>query len=57
VCGSSATDPTVRSLFLRYYPVLSEKGSIDPESWKSYACGIVSFTPEAFASCACAASP
>lgn len=49
-------DPAVRSLFLRYYPVQSTKGSVDPQSWKSYACGITSFTPAAFASCACGGS-
>ncbi len=50
-------DPDVRSRFLSYYPVESEKGKLDPQDWKSYACGIVSLTPAAFASCACPASP
>ena len=48
-------DPAVRGLFLTYYPVYSQKGSIDPQSWKAYACGIVSATPADFASCYCPA--
>jgi len=46
-------DPVVRGLFLTYYPVRSQKGSIDPQSWKAYACGITSSTPADFASCYC----
>jgi hypothetical protein len=52
-----ADDPAVGVLFFRYYPVSHEAASPSPKDWKSYACGITSFTPAAFASCACAASP
>ncbi|HYU30518.1 MAG TPA: metallophosphoesterase [Thermoanaerobaculia bacterium] len=46
-------DPVTRGNFFTFYPVRSQKGSIDPQSWKAYACGITSSTPADFASCYC----